>query len=94
MSASTTPPLLILPCKDCRRPVKDSETNAYRLMGGILYGWCNECFNKQQRFQKFGQPPVQSIGKPVPAADNLGDKIDKLTDTTTALLKALQKLSS
>jgi hypothetical protein len=61
MSEPTTPPMLILPCKDCHQPVSDSETNAYRLIAGILYGWCNECFNRHQRFLKFGQPPVQSV---------------------------------
>jgi len=56
MSEPNTPSMLILPCKDCHQPVSNSETNAYRLMGGILYGWCNECFNRQQRLLKFGQP--------------------------------------
>jgi hypothetical protein len=37
------------------------ETNAYRLIAGILYGWCNECFNKQQRFLKFGQQTAQAL---------------------------------
>jgi hypothetical protein len=61
MSTPITPSPLILPCKDCHQPVSDSETNAYRLITGILYGWCNECFNRHQRFLKFGQPPVQSV---------------------------------
>jgi hypothetical protein len=61
MSEPNTPSMLILPCKDCHQPVSDSETNAYRLIAGILYGWCNECFNKQQRFLKFGQQPAQAV---------------------------------
>jgi hypothetical protein len=36
---------LILNCKDCHRPVSDSETNAYRLIKGVLYGWCDQCFH-------------------------------------------------
>src|SRR5262249_61477010 len=39
---------LNLPCKDCHQPVSDAETNAYQLVAGILYGWCNECFKRQQ----------------------------------------------
>jgi hypothetical protein len=38
---------LILNCKDCHRPVTDSETNAYQLIKGVLYGWCNECFHNR-----------------------------------------------
>jgi hypothetical protein len=39
---------LTLSCKDCRRAVTDSETVAYRLIRGVLYGWCDECFNHRQ----------------------------------------------
>jgi hypothetical protein len=38
---------LILNCKDCHRPVTDSETNAYRLIKGVLYGWCDACFHNR-----------------------------------------------
>ena len=67
MSEPNTPSPLILPCKDCHQPVRDSETNAYRLIAGILYGWCDECFNRQQRFLKFGA----SGPDPVPVGANL-----------------------
>jgi hypothetical protein len=87
--SATTPSMLILPCKDCHQPVKDSETNAYRLIGGILYGWCNECFNKQQQLIKHCPPRVESAEP----AESLREKIEKLTDTTNALLNALQKLN-
>jgi len=87
--SATTPSMLILPCKDCHQPVSDSQTNAYRLVAGILYGWCNECFNRQQRLLKHGPARVESAKPP----QSFGDKIDKLTDTTNALLKALQKLN-
>jgi hypothetical protein len=43
----TKSPKLVLPCKDCQRPVSDSETNAYRLIAGVLYGWCDECFQNR-----------------------------------------------
>jgi hypothetical protein len=46
--SSTAASTLTLPCKDCHEPVNDSENNAYRLVNGVLYGWCNECFNKYQ----------------------------------------------
>ena len=87
--SATTPSMLILPCKDCHQPVNDSETTAYRLIGGILYGWCIECFNKQQQLIKHGPLGVESAEPP----ESLTDKIEKLTDTTNALLKALQKLN-
>jgi len=38
---------LTLPCKDCHDPVTDSETNAYRLIAGVLYGWCDRCFKNR-----------------------------------------------
>jgi hypothetical protein len=53
---------LSLLCKDCHQPVSDSENNAYRLVAGVLYGWCNECFNKHQRRLKYG-------GQSVPPAE-------------------------
>jgi hypothetical protein len=43
----TKSPKLVLPCKDCQRPVSDSETNAYRLIAGVLYGWCDKCFQNR-----------------------------------------------
>ena len=61
MFAPTMPSKLILPCKDCHEPVSDCETNGYRLIAGILYGWCNECFNKQQRLLKHRSPSAQSL---------------------------------
>jgi hypothetical protein len=55
MPASTMNSKLVLPCKECRQPVNDSESNGYRLIEGVLYGWCNECFGKRRnrggRFQ-------------------------------------------
>jgi hypothetical protein len=47
MFVQTEPFTLTLTCKDCRRPVTDSETNAYRLIKGVLYGWCDACFNNR-----------------------------------------------
>ena len=31
-------------CKDCHKEVTGDETIAYRLLNGILYGWCPQCF--------------------------------------------------
>lgn len=42
-----TMPELTLPCKDCRRPVVNSQTTAYHLIAGVLYGWCEECFRNR-----------------------------------------------
>jgi hypothetical protein len=44
MFVQTAGSKLILKCKDCHRLVTDSETNSYRLIAGVLYGWCDECF--------------------------------------------------
>jgi hypothetical protein len=62
--ASTTACTLALLCKDCHQPVSESGTNKYRLVGGVLYGWCNECFDKQQRRLKYGIALAQP-GEPV-----------------------------
>ncbi len=48
MFAPTTVSTLTFPCKGCHQPVSDAETNAYHLIAGVLYGWCNECFSKRQ----------------------------------------------
>ncbi len=47
MFVQTNSSKLVLPCKDCHRPVSDSETNAYRLISGVLYAWCDECFQNR-----------------------------------------------
>jgi len=60
MSAAATTSELILPCKDCHQPVSDAQTIAYRLVAGILYGWCNECFNRHQRLLKQSSSPFES----------------------------------
>ena len=31
-------------CKQCHRRISDSETVAYHLIDGVLYGWCETCF--------------------------------------------------
>ena len=40
---------LTLPCKDCHQPLADSDTVAYRLIAGVFYGWCDECFRSRHR---------------------------------------------
>ena len=49
MFDKTIPFKLCLPCKDCHRVVSESETEAYRLIAGVLYGWCTECFKSSRR---------------------------------------------
>ena len=36
--------ILILECKECRRPVTQTELVAYHLVDRVLYGWCQSCF--------------------------------------------------
>jgi hypothetical protein len=34
-------------CKQCHQTVAEEHTIAYHLIDGILYGWCDACFNQQ-----------------------------------------------
>ena len=34
-------------CKQCHQLVAESETIAYHLVDGILYGWCESCFSER-----------------------------------------------
>ena len=36
--------LLVWECKQCHQLIPDSETVAYHLIDGVLYGWCQACF--------------------------------------------------
>ena len=36
-------------CKQCHQPVAESETMAYHLVDGILYGWCELCFRERNK---------------------------------------------
>ena len=36
--------ILILECKECHRPVIQTELVAYHLVDRVLYGWCQSCF--------------------------------------------------
>ena len=36
-------------CKQCHQLVAESETIAYHLVDGILYGWCETCFRERHR---------------------------------------------
>ena len=36
-------------CKQCHRQVPESETIAYHLVDGILYGWCELCFRERSK---------------------------------------------
>ncbi|HMG36008.1 MAG TPA: hypothetical protein VKM94_18880 [Blastocatellia bacterium] len=31
-------------CKQCHQIVTDDKTVAYHLIEGVLYGWCESCF--------------------------------------------------
>jgi hypothetical protein len=58
----------VLKCKDCHRLVTNSETNAYRLIAGVLYGWCDECFNDRHKISRLSShehtpgPKQRSVG--------------------------------
>lgn len=34
-------------CKQCHQSVAEEHTIAYHLIDGILYGWCEACFNQR-----------------------------------------------
>jgi hypothetical protein len=55
---------LTVPCKECRQPVEDGENNGYRLIEGILCGWCNDCFDKSRPVGKrriTSAPPAEPV---------------------------------
>jgi hypothetical protein len=33
-------------CKECHKIIEASETIAYHLVDGFLYGWCADCFDR------------------------------------------------
>jgi len=74
--APTTALPLTLPCKDCHQPVTDSENNGYRLIAGVLYGWCNECFSKQRRLKYAGSSPPSGETACVEETDRPGGRLD------------------
>jgi len=39
-------------CKQCHQSVADDCTVAYHLIEGILYGWCESCFQKRNELTK------------------------------------------
>jgi hypothetical protein len=55
MFVQTATSKLMLNCKDCRRQVTDAETNCYRLIEGVLYGWCDECYHNRYGLSKPSQ---------------------------------------
>jgi len=36
-------------CKECHQLVAESDTIAYHLVDGILYGWCETCFRERPK---------------------------------------------
>jgi len=46
---------LIWECKSCHQPIIEHETVAYHLVGGILYGWCPDCFSQREPIQKIAE---------------------------------------
>ena len=36
--------VLMLECKDCHRPVTQTDLVAYHLVDRVLFGWCESCF--------------------------------------------------
>ncbi len=36
-------------CKQCHQQVAESETIAYHLVDGVLYGWCEACFGERRK---------------------------------------------
>ena len=47
-------------CKDCHDTISDEESVAYRLVDGILYGWCVQCFeNRPQKLRVPEETPAE-----------------------------------
>jgi hypothetical protein len=34
-------------CKQCHLMIAESDTVAYHLVDGVLYGWCESCFGRR-----------------------------------------------
>jgi len=34
-------------CKQCHQSVSEEHTVAYHLIEGVLYGWCESCFDNR-----------------------------------------------
>ena len=49
----TTP--LVLECKECHCLVVESDLVAYHLVDGVLFGWCQDCFNSRPRTERTSQ---------------------------------------
>lgn len=51
-------------CKECHHRISDAETVAYRLINGVLYGWCSPCFSKRhQPAAKVSSKPPAPVGE-------------------------------
>jgi hypothetical protein len=47
--------MLMLECKECHRPVTQTDLVAYHLVDRVLYGWCQSCFKaRPARDQQVG----------------------------------------
>jgi hypothetical protein len=59
-------------CKHCHQPISDAETVAYHLISGILYGWCEACFRRQD--QGTGLSPATQVGhcRPIETPNRTG----------------------
>ena len=72
MSSTNVSPRLVLQCKDCLRTVTDSDTVAYRLVSGVFFGWCEECFNHRHDRSKLSSqecfPPLGDHGRAASSA--------------------------
>lgn len=50
----------IYECKHCHVLMAGDETVAYHLVHGILYGWCQKCFNRRAEMRAdFDALPVE-----------------------------------
>ena len=41
--------MLMLECKECHRPVTQTDLVAYHLVDRVLYAWCQSCFKVRER---------------------------------------------
>ena len=46
--------VLMLECKECRRPVTQTDLVAYHLVDRVLYGWCQSCFKTRPARDQVG----------------------------------------
>jgi hypothetical protein len=52
-------------CKECHKKIKASDSVAFHLVDGFLYGWCRSCFDNSMlnRSKKQLEKPIPRMAE-------------------------------